>query len=221
LPKNDRAKRCSRQVAARIADPNLAICADLPKSCVDENRRRLRHPRYFDPHLALRLDGVTEILHAGDVGPQEVLHQFSTIAPVQPCGATSTRVRWVFRPRLRALRGVEIHLMHELPKSQSALRDWARAEPLAGKQAERCNQFLRSFPEECQVVVFGHTHEPCSKFLRQALLQPGQRRPETVFTAALLRPPGDVARGVRATILSLERYNEDLPGDVWLPLGGP
>ena len=27
--------------------------------------------------------------------------------------------------------------------------------------------------------------------------------------------------GVRATILSLERYNEDLPGDVWLSLGGP
>jgi len=27
-------------------------------------------------------------------------------------------------------------------------------------------------------------------------------------------------QGVRATFLSLERYNEDLPGDVWLPVGG-
>ncbi len=25
---------------------------------------------------------------------------------------------------------------------------------------------------------------------------------------------------VRATFMGLERYNEDLPGEVWLPLGG-
>ena len=178
---------------------------------------------YFDPHLALRLDGVTEILHAGDVGPQQLLDQFSTIAPVRAVRGNIDAGSLGLPPTLtRRYGGVEIHLMHELPKSQSVLSDWARAAPLAGKQAERCNQFLRSFPEKCRIVVFGHTHEPCLEVLAGKLFfnpgSAGRKRFSLPRCCGLLEISPE---GMRATMLSLERYNEDLPGDVWVPLGGP
>jgi putative phosphoesterase len=179
---------------------------------------------YFDPRLPQLLAGVTEILHAGDVGPQQVLDQFSTIAPVEAVRGNIDAGSLGLSPTLtRRYRGVEIHMMHELPKSQSALRGWGRAAPLAGKQAERCNQFLRSFPEECRLVVFGHTNEPCLEVLAGKLFfnpgSAGRKRFSLPRCCGLLEIS---PAGVRATILSLERYNnEDLPGDVWLPLGGP
>jgi len=37
---------------------------------------------FFDPRLTERLAGVEAILHAGDVGPREILETLALIAPV-------------------------------------------------------------------------------------------------------------------------------------------
>jgi len=177
---------------------------------------------YFDPHLPQLLHGVNEIFHAGDVGSEAVLGQLRAIAPVQAVrgnidsaalGLAPTGTRW--------LGSVEIHMLHELPKPQAALRDWAQAGSLEVKPAEHCRRFLGSFPEECQVVIFGHSHEPCALILGGILfLNPGsagKKRFSLPRCCGLLEIS---AQGVHATFLGLERYNEDIPEGVWLPIGG-
>jgi len=176
----------------------------------------------FDPHLSSRLEGVEEILHAGDVGSQAVLDQFRAIAPVQAVRGNVDSAALGLAPSLtRRYGGVAIYMVHELPKPQSNLRDWARSAPLKGKAAEHCRQFLESLPEECQVVIFGHTHEPCALILGgKVFFNPGsagKKRFSLPRCCGLLEIS---SKGVHATFLGLERYNEDLPEGVWLPIGG-
>ena len=177
---------------------------------------------YFDPHLPPLLQGVDEILHAGDVGSEPVLDQLRAIAPVQAVRGNVDSAALGLPPTLtRRLGSVEIHMLHELPKPQSALRDWAQASPLEGKPAEHCRRFLESFPEECQVVIFGHSHEPCALILGGKLFfnpgSAGKKRFSLPRCCGLLEIS---PQGVHATFLGLERYNEDLPEGVWLPIGG-
>ena len=177
---------------------------------------------YFDPRLPQLLGGVTEILHAGDVGSPQVLEQLRAIAPVQAVRGNVDAPSLGLPPTLtRRYDRVEIHMLHALPRPQSVLRDWAKAAPLEGKQAEHCERFLRTFPEECQVVIFGHSHEPCLQLLAGKLFfnpgGAGKKRFSLPRCCGLLE---FAPQGVRATFLSPERYNEDLPGDVWLPVGG-
>jgi hypothetical protein len=178
---------------------------------------------YFDPRLPERLEGVTEILHAGDMDSMHVLDQLRAIAPVQAVRGNVDPLSLDLPAALtRRYEGVVIHMLHELPRPQSVLRDWARAVPLEGKQAEHCNRFLQTFPEGCQVVIFGHSHEPCLELLAGRLFfspgSAGKKRFSLPRCCGLLEI---AAQGVRATFVSLERYNEDLPGDAWLPVGGP
>jgi len=177
---------------------------------------------YFDRRLPGLLAGVEEILHAGDVGPREVLDQIATIAPVQAVRGNVDSVSMELPPTLtRRYDGIEVHMLHELPRAQSMVREWAQAWPFTGKQAVHCEQFLRSLPDTCRVVIFGHSHEPCLEVLAGKLFfnpgSAGKKRFSLPRCCGLL----DVLpEGVRATILSLERYNEDLPAEVWLPRGG-
>jgi len=162
---------------------------------------------YFDPRLTEVLNGVDEILHAGDVGPGDVLDLASSGLPAT---------------MLRRLDGFETYVVHELPRAQSALRDWATAASLTGKKATQCEQFLRNFPETCRIVIFGHSHEPCPQILAGKLFfnpgSAGKKRFSLPRTCGMLEL---LPEGARATILGLERYNEDLPGETWLPRGGP
>jgi predicted phosphodiesterase len=116
---------------------------------------------------------------------------------------------------------VEIHMLHELPKPQSVLRDWAQADPQEGKKAGHCRRFMESFPQECRVVIFGHSHEPCAQILGGRLFfnpgSAGKKRFSLPRCCGLLEIS---EQGVHATFLGLERYNEDLPEGVWLPIGG-
>ncbi len=176
---------------------------------------------YFDPHLPPLLHDVEEILHAGDVGSQIILDQLGAIAPVQAVHGNVDPAALGLAPTLtRRYGAVEIHMLHELPKPQSTLRDWAQRGPLEGKPAEHCRRFLESFPEECQVVVFGHSHEPCALILSgKVFFNPGsagKKRFSLPRCCGLLEIS---AQGVRATFHGLERYNEDLPEGVWLPIG--
>ncbi len=177
---------------------------------------------YFDPHLPQLLRGVDKILHAGDVGSELVLDQLRAIAPVEAVRGNIDPDGLGLAPNLtRRFGNVKVHMLHELPKPQSTLRDWAQADPLEGKPAEHCQRFLESLPEECRVVIFGHTHEPCALILcGKVFFNPGsagKKRFSLPRCCGLLEMS---ARGVHATFLGLERYNEDLPEGVWLPIGG-
>ena len=177
---------------------------------------------YFDPHLPKLLHGVDEILHAGDVGPAGVLDQLRSIAPIHAVRGNVDPPDLGLAPTLtRRFGAVEIHMLHELPKPQSALRDWARAGPLGGKPAEHCRRFLEGFPDGCRVVIFGHSHEPCAVILGGRLFfnpgSAGKKRFSLPRCCGLLKIS---PQGVQATFLSLERYNEDLPEGVWLPSRG-
>jgi putative phosphoesterase len=177
---------------------------------------------YFDLHLPSRLQRVDEILHAGDAGSEAVLDQLRAIAPVQAVLGNIDSAALGLPPTVtRRLGAVQIHMLHELPKPQSALRDWAQAVPLKGRPAEHCRRFLQSFPEECQVVIFGHSHEPGAQILGGKLFfnpgSAGKRRFSLPRCCGLMEI---CAEGVRATFLGLERYNEDMPEGVWLPIGG-
>jgi putative phosphoesterase len=177
---------------------------------------------YFDPHLPQLLHGVDEVFHAGDVGSEAVLDQLRAIAPVQAVRGNIDSAALGLAPTvLRRSGSVEIHMLHELPRPQSTLRDWAPPGPLEGKPAEHCRRFLESLPEECRVVIFGHSHEPCALILGGKLFfnpgSAGKKRFSLPRCCGLLEIS---ARGVHATFLGLERYNEDLPEGVWLPMGG-
>jgi hypothetical protein len=175
---------------------------------------------YFDPHLPRLLHGVEEILHAGDVGSRPVLDQLRAIAPVQAVRGNVDSAALELEPAVtRRFSSVAIHMLHELPKPQSALRDWAQAGSLERKPGERCRQFLESFPEECRVVIFGHSHEPCALILGGKLFfnpgSAGKKRFSLPRCCGFLEIS---AQGVHATFLGLERYNEDIPEGVWLPV---
>ena len=176
---------------------------------------------YFDPHLPRLLRGVNEILHAGDVGSAAVLDQLRAIAPVQAVRGNVDSVSLGLTPTLtRRFGGVEIHVLHELSKPQSALRDWTQAAAREGKPAEDSRRFLGSLPEGCRVVVFGHSHAPCTLILGDKLFfnpgSAGRKRFSLPRCYGLLEIS---SQGLRATFLGLERYNEDLPQGVWLPIG--
>ena len=177
---------------------------------------------YFDPRLPQLLSGADEILHAGDVGSQVVLDNLRTLGPVHAVRGNVDSPELGLPPVInRTCGGVKIHMLHELPVSQSAIRDWAQSEPREGKPAEHCRRFLKSLPEGCQVVIFGHSHEPCSLLLGGRLFfnpgSAGKKRFSLPRCCGLLEisPPG-----VRAAFLGLERYNEDLPESVYLSIGG-
>lgn len=177
---------------------------------------------YFDPKLGPLLRGVDEILHAGDVGTLPVLDQLHSIAPVQAVRGNIDSETLGLAPTLtRNFGGFTIHMLHELSRPQSTLRDWAQAYPLEGKQAEHCRRFMEGLPQECRVVIFGHSHEPCAIVLWGKLFfnpgSAGKKRFSLPRCCGLLEIS---AQGVAATFLGLERYNEDLPEGLYLPIGG-
>jgi len=177
---------------------------------------------YFDPQLPPLLQGVDEILHAGDVGSQSVLDQLRAIAPLHAVRGNVDSAVLELAPTLTRQHGwAGIHMLHELPTSQSSLRGWTNAARLKGKSAHDCRRFLASFPEQCRVVIFGHSHEPCALILNGKLFfnpgSAGKKRFSLPRCCGLLEIS---ARGLRATFFGLERYNNDLPEGVLLPIEG-
>lgn len=95
------------------------------------------------PEVHQALEGVELILHAGDVGGDEILDELSVIAPVH---AVSGNTDEPGNPRLRAsidmtIDGVRIHVSHGhelgVPKPEKLLTRYA-----------------------ADVIVYGHTHSP-------------------------------------------------------------
>ena len=91
-----------------------------------------------DVHDALA--GVELILHAGDVGGDEILIELGTIAPVLAVfGNTDLRTPDLPAERVRAVGGLAIHVSH--------------GHELGSPTPER---LLRAYPHD--VLVYGHTH---------------------------------------------------------------
>jgi putative phosphoesterase len=177
---------------------------------------------YFDPRLPVILEGVDEILHAGDVGSEAVLDQLRAIAPVHAVVGNIDSPALGLAPTVtRHFGPIHVHMLHQLAKPQTVLRDWARNDGREGKPDDECRRFLQDLPEQCQVVIFGHSHDPCGIVLAGKLFfNPGSAG-KTRFS--LPRCFGNLevsAGGVRATFHGLGRYNKVMPEDVWLPVGG-
>jgi hypothetical protein len=178
---------------------------------------------FLDPRLAELLAGVDAILHAGDVGSDEVLDGLAKIAPVQAVRGNVDPQPLRLPPSLTLqFENTQLELIHHLPVPAAELQKWSDGELLGKVHPERREVFLRNFGEATRVVVFGHSHQPCLFTLSHRLfLNPGsagKQRFSLPRSCGLLEV---FPRGVRGTILSLGRHNEKLPGKVWLPVGGP
>jgi uncharacterized protein len=105
----------------------------------------------FRPELFDALDGVELILHAGDVGPDEILAQLETIAPVRAVyGNTDAPGRPLLSESIDiTVDGVRIHVSH-------------------GHELGSPNPERLATKYDADVIVYGHTH-------RQLVARVGER----------------------------------------------
>lgn len=175
---------------------------------------------FFDPRLEELLAGVDGILHAGDAGSGEVLDELRKIAPVHAVRGNADPASLSLPPSLSVqFEGVQVEVRHALPLPQSELEHWADGALLGKMQPERRDAFLKTFADETRVVVFGHSHQPCLVTLGHTMFfNPGSAGPKRFSLPRSLGLLEIFPRGVRASMVSLERYNEKLPAKVWLPV---
>ncbi len=176
---------------------------------------------FFDPQLREVLEGADAVLHAGDVGSQQVLEELGRIGKVyavrgnvDPADFDLPLSRTVQLDRL------QLEIVHQLPVPQGELDAWTDGSLLPKVHPERREMFLKGFGEETQVVIFGHTHQPCLMTLGHKLFfnpgSAGQRRFSLPRCCGILET---FPRGARAELVALEQSNKKLPRKVWLPLG--
>ena len=177
---------------------------------------------YFDPRLPELLAGVDAILHAGDVNSQDVLDELARIAPLHAVRGNVDPDSLGLPPSLtRQFEDVWVEVLHQLPMQPSELQKWADGQLLPTIYPARRNAFLKSFGEKTQVVIFGHSHQPCLLAVGHRLFfNPGSAGPRRFSLPRCFGILEVFPRGVRGTLVSLERYNERLPSRVWLPVGG-
>jgi uncharacterized protein len=175
---------------------------------------------FFDPRLRELLAGSDAILHAGDAGSQEVLDELEKIAPVHAVRGNVDPASLKLPPSLtQRFEGVQVQVQHELPVPQSELEHWEDGALLGKMQPERRDAFLKAFADETRVVVFGHSHQPCLVTLGHMLFfNPGSAGHKRFSLPRCFGWLEIFPRGVRGSIVSLERYNEKLPAKVWLPV---
>ncbi len=81
---------------------------------------------FFDPRLADLLNGVDAILHAGDVGSQEVLDELGRIAKVHAVRGNVDPAELKLPPALtKRFEGVQLEIQHQLPVPQAELEAWS------------------------------------------------------------------------------------------------
>jgi putative phosphoesterase len=124
------------------------------------------------------------VLHAGDVLVPEVIAELRTFAPVHAVlGNNDAELRAVLPDtKVVELAGVRVGMVHD-----------------SGPRAGRERRLRRQFPD-CDLVVFGHSHQPCDQMGLdgQRLFNPGsptERRMAPTRTIGLLTArAGDLIR---------------------------
>ncbi len=100
----------------------------------------------YDPAIEEHFAGVTEILHAGDIGGRDVIQRLQTIAPVVAVSGNIDDYEKSGFPRQALIRrgGIKIAMCHVLYERGQLMKD--------------AEEWLdRERPEVC---VFGHSHRP-------------------------------------------------------------
>jgi putative phosphoesterase len=121
---------------------------------------------HFDPSIPVWFEGVSHILHAGDIGSREAYDQLLSIAPVTAVSGNVDIGQWFssFKSQqLVELFEVRIWLVHILgnPHRLSVTME---------------KEIIRIQP---QVVVFGHSHQPFIERLGSVLFfNPGSAGPK-------------------------------------------
>ncbi len=175
---------------------------------------------HYDPRLQELLAGVEAILHAGDVGSREVLDDLSQIAPVHAVmGNVDAGSLDLPLARVMTFENIQVEIRHILAVPQSELEEWSDTGLLGKMHPARREAFLGSLAPGTRVVIFGHSHQPCLITIGHTLFfNPGSCGPKRFSlprTCGLLEI---FPRGVRASLVSLERHNERLPAKIWLPI---
>lgn len=123
------------------------------------------------PEALKALEGVSLIIHAGDIGTQSVLHSLENIAPVVAVRGNTDRDGWAYKlPFTEAVEigGVSLYVLHDL-----------------------CKLDLDPETSGFSAVINGHTHQPAiDKSNKILFLNPGSagpRRSNLPVTVALLR----------------------------------
>ncbi|HLI34779.1 MAG TPA: metallophosphoesterase family protein [Terriglobia bacterium] len=177
---------------------------------------------YFDPRIPELLAGANVILHAGDVGTINVLEELALIAPVRAVkGNVDSDALGLPLSLHFALGGTRFEMQHILPISQSQIEEWSGSKQLSEAESRARKRFLARFEPSTQIVVFGHSHQPCLAQLGEKLfVNPGSAGKKRF---SLPRCCGEISilnQEARVKILSLEDYNQGVPESITFKLGG-
>lgn len=137
------------------------------------------------PEAVTALRGVEQIIHAGDIGKEEILIELEKIAPVTAVRGNNDRSTWaetIPETELLEIAGHRLFVLHDI----GALGRDPAAEGFA-------------------VVISGHSHKPYAEWRNDVLfLNPGSagpRRFKLPICLALLRIS---KRGIEAQIVGLD-----------------
>jgi uncharacterized protein len=167
----------------------------------------------FDPQLSRIFADCELILHAGDVDNEEVLAQLSQIAPVRAVRGNVDSPGLGLPLSLNVLAaGLSIHVLHILPAPQSKLSTWAESARTLRELPPPAVRLMRAFDPSVELVVWGHSHQPCLVELGNVLWanpgSAGRKRFKLPRTCARLHISNDV---VAAQVVPLEAYDGVLP----------
>ena len=150
-------------------------------------------------------DGVSLILHAGDINSLRVLHELGRIAPVLAVTGNADPP-WYKLPRRRIVEvdGCRIGLTHGHNGWRRYLVDKVR-DNLGGWKQSRYLCYARQAFQDVDVIVTGHTHRPHLAYVDGALLfNPGAIAPDYYTfpgpTVGLLSIQDGVARAEVAPV---------------------
>ncbi|HEY6292060.1 MAG TPA: metallophosphoesterase family protein [Terriglobia bacterium] len=175
---------------------------------------------FFDPRLPQILAGSELILHAGDVGPEEILDQLRRIAPVHAVrgNVDSPDAGWPLSLTLSP-GGLVTQVLHILPAPQSDLETWAESARISRHLPKGAGRLLGSFDSSVEMVVFGHSHQPCLVSMGDVLwVNPGsagRKRFRLPRTCALIELSNEE---MKARIVPLEPDDGSLPRRVQVKL---
>ena len=170
----------------------------------------------YDPHLEDAFRGAASIVHAGDVGSEDVIGNLRGIAPVHAVrgNVDLPAAGWPLTLSVK-VGGATVHARHIPPATQPDLSRWAKSARASGTLSKAAEPALAAIDPAADAVVFGHSHEPCLLILGGVLwVNPGsagRKRFKLPRTCGLLHV---FEGGIAAEIVPLEPYAGELPGRV-------